>query len=165
MHIVKSTKEDIFGFSKISKKYAIADIKPYIGEFIYFSASNSSHGPRIKFYGGSSETTRTEDCPALAFDNQGNCTIELADWMNRKNCPNAYDHAYMQRLEQFVQMNLPILLLVWYRHVDEGTAIAYYYGTCSLAELISDIDYAIPNAIITREQLHQYCQEHQLYRF
>ena len=53
--------EDIFSMSKIVDKYAIPDISDDIGKFIYFSPSNSSHGPRIKFYGGSIETSSTKD--------------------------------------------------------------------------------------------------------
>ena len=135
-------QEEIFAMSKISNKYAIPAIKDDIDSFIYFSEFNSSHGPRIKFYGGTKETSSTKDSPTLAFDNEGNCQLELADWMDRDNCPNAFDSKYIAKMKYFVKSNLPILLLVWFKHIDEADALAYFHGQINFHELIdlADID-------------------------
>ena len=156
--------EDIFAMSKIVKKYAISDIVNDIGQYIYFSESNSSHGPRIKFYGGTKETSSTKDAPALAFDENGNCTLILQDWMNKKNCPNAFDDNYLDGITSFISRYKSILLLVWFKHLDEGDALAYFHGQINLEELIDDIDYHLKD-ILSLTELDQYCLDNHLYVF
>ena len=160
-----STSEDIFAMSKVVKKYAISEITPYIGDFIYFSASNSTHGPRIKFCGGTTATKDTKNCPSMTFDANGNCDVKLANWMNKSNCPNAFDANYVANLKQFIQNNLAILLLVWFKHLDEGTVLAYFYGSIPFSEVISDIEYEIPSNIQTADELYKYCIKNDLYKF
>lgn len=157
--------EDIFAMSKIVDKYAIPSISKEIGKFVYFSPSNSSHGPRIKFYGGSKETSSTMDAPTLAYTTEGQCTLELADWMNRKNCPNAFDQDYLSNLESFVQHNKAILLLVWFKHLDEADALAYFHGQISFTDLLSNIDFVVPSNIMSIDGLDQYCINNNLYSF
>lgn len=161
---IRST-EDIFAMSKILEKYAIDSIASDVGKFIYFSESNSSHSPRIKFYGGSVETSSTRNAPSLAFDSEGECVLELADWMNKQNCPNAYDAEYLAHLENFVKNNKSILLLVWFRHLDEGDALAYFHGQISFLELLDDIDVDIDEPIANATELDKFCKLHQLYAF
>ena len=157
--------EDIFAMSKIVDKYAIDDVAANLKRFIYFSECNASHGPRIKFYGGSKETSSTKDAPTLAYDVSGNCTVELADLMDKKNCPNAFDDAYLTKLEWFINKYKPILLLVWFKHLDEADALAYFHGQISLDELIDDVDYRIPQNIRDLLQLDSYCRANDLYIF
>ena len=164
-YIKSDNQEYIFAMSKIVKKYAIADIAEDIGDFIYFSECNSTHGPRIKFYGGTKETSSTKNSPSLKFDSEGNCEIELEPWMNRKNCPNAYDKAYVGKLINFLQSYISILLLVWFKHLDEADALAYFHGQISLESLFDDIDYEVPESINTLEKLDAYCVTNNLYRF
>lgn len=157
-------QEDIFAMSKILKKYAIPEISDDIGNFIYFSESNSLHSPRIKFYGGSVETASTQNAPSLAFNNSGECELELANWMNKKNCPNAFDDEYLAHLENFVRNNLPILLLVWFHHLDEGDALAYFHGQITLQDLLNDIDVDI-SEIHSLNELDKFCRSNNLYKF
>lgn len=59
--------------------------------FIYFSQAQSGHGPRIKFDGGTSETHDSDKAPTMSFDLYGSKDIILQPWMNKKNCPNAFN--------------------------------------------------------------------------
>ena len=140
-----------------------------IGEFIYFSPCNSSHGPRIKFYGGTADSSTTKTAPSMKFDNNGNTTLELADWMTKKNCPNAFDKHYIENVSKFVKMTYPVLLLVWFNRLDEAEALDYFEGRESLNELLTfvnfgNIDIDI-NTIETMSDLDDICQEYNLYNF
>lgn len=162
--LIKSS-EEIFAMSKIVDKYAIPSISSDIGKFVYFSESNSSHGPRIKFYGGTKETSSTKDAPTLAYDINGYCTLELADWMNKKNCPNAFDTRYLARLEYFINANKPILLLVWFKHLDEADALAYFHGQITFEDLLENIEFDIPEKVESLPELDDYCLSNKLYTF
>lgn len=165
MKVLIRATEDIFCMSKLTKKYAMPDIVDLIGQFVYFSECNSTHGPRIKFYGGSKETATTKNAPSLAFDVNGNCVLELADWMNKKNCPNAYDDEYITKLATFVKQYLPILLLVWFGHLDEADALQYFQGNIPISELIADIEYDIPDKVTNLVVLDHICRENNYYQF
>jgi len=158
-------QEEVFAMSKILDKYAIPSVKNDLTKFIYFSESNSSHGPRIKFYGGTKETSSAKDAPTLAFDIDGQCSLELADWMNKKNCPNAFDSNCLNKLHHFVETNLCILLLVWFRHLDEADALAYFHGQIGLNDLTSDIEPEINQEIFNLVELDDYCINNNLYSF
>ena len=158
------TSEDIFAMSKIVNKYAIKDIINDIGEFVYFSPCLASHGPRIKFYGGTKETSSTKDSPTLAYDLDGNCEVEIADWMNKKNCPNAFDSKYVAKLERFVKKYKAILLLVWFNHLDESDALAYFHNQISFEELLNDCEFDLPEVADVSE-LDEYCKKANLYQF
>jgi len=157
--------ESIFAMSKIVKKYAISDIVQEIGEFVYFSECNSSHGPRIKFYGGTKETSTTEKAPTLEFDSDGNCTVRLADWMDKKNCPNGYDKKYISNLDKFVKTNISILLLVWFYHLDEADALAYFHGQITFEDLLDSVKYDLPSTVNSLSELDTFCRQHDLYKF
>lgn len=162
---IRAYTEDVFCMSKITKEFAIPEIAPLIGEYVYFSESNSSHGPRIKFYGGTKQTSKTKDAPTLKFDNWGNCELELAPWMNRQNCPNAFDYKLLSKLEKFVVNYLPILLLVWFEHLDEAVALEYFHGNIALVRVLNSIDYELPVSIVSLQELDAYCRQHNLYKF
>lgn len=164
-YIRATGQESIFAMSKIVKKYAISEIADDIGDFIYFSECNSTHGPRIKFYGGTKDTSTTQTSPSLKFDIEGNCEIELEPWMNKKNCPNAYDKAYISKITNFLHSYISILLLVWFKHLDEADALAYFHGQISLDELFNCVEYDIPESINSLPKLNTYCSVNDLYRF
>lgn len=157
--------EDIFAMSKIVRKYANSTIRENIIDYVYFSECNSSHGPRIKFNGGTEETANTKNAPSLAFTNKGDCTLEIANWMNKKNCPNAFDNEYVESLERFVKSQRPILLLVWYKHLDEADALAYFHGQIDFNDLVDSILYDVDANIASIEALDNYCIAHELYEF
>lgn len=159
--LIKSCNEDIFCMSKIVRKHSITDV----GEFIYFSECNSSHGPRIKFYGGTKETSTTKDSPTVEFTSSGDCTLLLADWMNKKNCPNAFDRDYMSVVYKFIETYLPILLLVWFHHLDEAEALEYFHGHIDFVSLIDSIDYDIPEGVDTLDKLDTICRKNNWYKF
>lgn len=151
--------------SKIVDKYAITPVSKDIGKFIYFSECNASHGPRIKFYGGTKDTSSTRKSPTLKYTKSGNCSVELADWMNKDNCPNAFDAAYIQKLSNFIANYKSILLLVWFKRLDEGDALAYFHGQIPFRELISDIEYDVPDTVKSAKQLDEFCLKNKLYSF
>lgn len=159
------SSEDIFVMSKILDKYAIPEVAKMLGKYIYFSESNSSHGPRVKFYGGTKESSSTQNAPTLAFDIDGNCTLELADWMNKKNCPNAFNKKYLANLEKFIKTYKSILLLVWFKHLDEGDALAYFHGQISFRELLNECEFNIPEEINSLAELDNYCIASSSYKF
>ena len=140
-----------------------------IGEFIYFSPCNSSHGPRIKFYGGTKETSETRTAPSMKFDVNGNTEVEVFDWMNKKNCPNAFDKTYVENVTNFVKMTYPILLLVWFKRLDEAEALDYFQGRETLQELLDFIDFdnndINKTQIKTVTELDNVCKQFDLYNF
>lgn len=140
-----------------------------IGEFIYFSPCNSSHGPRIKFYGGTKETAETKTAPTMRFDTNGNTELEIMKWMTKKNCPNAYDDKYVNKVGNFVKMTYPILLLVWFKHLDEAEALDYFQGRETLEELLEYIDFkgyeVDVEKIKTINDLDKICKKFNLYEF
>ena len=162
---IRSDTEDIFCMSKLTKEYAIPEIANLIGDYVYFSENNSSHGPRIKFYGGTKQTSKTKDAPTLKFTKDGDCELELAPWMDKQNCPNAFNNRLLSNLEKFVNQYLAILLLVWFEHLDEAAALEYFHGHISFEQLITAISYEIPSAVVTLEDLDSYCRANDLYKF
>lgn len=157
-------KDDIFAMSKIKKEYSRSDITNLIPEFIYFSEIRAGHGPRIKFYGGTKQTKNKEDLPSIRFEPYSDVTeVETLPWMNKKNCPNAYDPDVLNKLREFIQYVKPVLLLVWYRQVDEADALEYFHNHLSLQDMLEKNDsYLEP---CTLEYLDSYCRDHNLYSF
>ena len=166
--MIKIVNEDIFyEMSKLTQKYADEELCGDFGEFIYFSPCLDSHGPRVKFYGGTKETSTIRNAPTLAFTNNGETTIELAAWMNKKNCPNAFDNNYIQKISDFIQKFLPILLLVWYGKLDESDALKYFEGDLSLENLllcVTDTDKDITK-YKELKSLHDFCINNNIYKF
>lgn len=138
-----------------------------IGKYIYFSHCNSSHGPRIKFYGGTKDTADTTNAPTMKFDKDGNSEVELADWMNKKNCPNAYDKKYTAKVANFIKMTYPILLLVWFNKIIDAEALLYFQGIISFRELLegAEIESLDINSIETMDELDDFCKKYNLYNF
>ena len=162
------TEEYIFEMAKLTKKYASTQFGDF-GEFIYFSHKNSTHGPRIKFYGGTKETSKTHNAPTISFDINGNTKLEDLGSLNKKNCPNAFDKEYLSKVNKFIRRTLPILLLVWFDKLDEADALEYFKGNLTLEEIISciyDVDDNVIEDLKTSEtlkDLHNKCLNYNLY--
>lgn len=169
--LIYEDQQPLFEMSKLIKDYADESICGDFGKFIYFSPSLDSHGPRVKFYGGTKETSTTKNAPSLAFTNTGETEIRLANWMDKKNCPNAFDKDYVKKVEEFVKRLLPILLLVWYGKLDEGHALKFFEGSLTLKKLLSYVeDLEEENLEMIRnaknlKQLHNLCLNKELYKF
>ena len=158
--------EFIFCMSKLSSKYADEDITGVIHGYIYFSESNDSHGPRIKFYGGTKESASTKDAPSMKFGINTDPELVLHHWMNKKNTPYAYDDKIINDVREFIVQHRPLLLLVWFKHLDEADLLQYFYGRITWSELLGDIDTDNDvSDIVTMSQLDQFCKENNLYQF
>lgn len=164
--------EDVFyEMAKLTADYADESLCGDFSDFIYFSPSLDAHGPRVKFYGGTKETSTTRNAPTLAFTNNGETSLRLADWMNKKNCPNAFNDEYVKKIDTFINKFLPILLLVWYNKLDEAHALKFFEGQLSRNDLLkkcSDVDKNIINDMCnssSMKKVHKICVENNLYAF
>lgn len=161
--------EDSFCMDKIMERLADPSITGVIHNYIYFSPVNGGHGPRIKFYGGTKETSTTQKSPAFGFDKTGPTEVKLMPWMNAKNCPNAFDEAFLDDIRTFIGSHLAILELVWHNHLDEGIALAYFHGQLSFQDLLNEIDYAEKYEAIdtlkSEDELNEFCKQNDLYKF
>ena len=156
-------KEDVFGMSMVRAKHVREDVKQYIPVFVYVSHSDRGHGPRLKFNGGTSETNKSRTAPTLAFDNNGNCKFITQSWMDKKNCPNAFDRTVVSNLSKFVNAVLPLLLLMWYERIDEAAVVEYLVQVESFEDVVSEI--GAPPEVTTMKELDKYCRENNLYSF
>lgn len=158
--------QDVFAMAKISQKYADVSRVGKIDHYIYFSPMNSSHGPRIKFYGGTRETGRTQTSPAYGMSQNGPTKVYLKSWMNKDNCPNAFDENYLNNIRNFISSNLAILLLVWYEKLDQSDALHYFEGNISWQSLLESIE--VDSYIILKcknnQDLNNFCIQNNLYK-
>lgn len=164
-------EDTILEMSKLTADYADESLCGDFGEFIYFSSCLDSREPRIKFYGGAKETSTLRNAPSLAFTNTGKTIIEIVPWMNKKNCPNAFNEKYVAKIHNFVQRTLPILLLVWYEKLDEALALEFFNGNVkfkklleSLYDLGADVESAVKSSKSLKD-LHKICLENNVYKF
>ena len=164
-------EDTILEMAKLIPDYADESLCGDFGDFIYFSPSLDAHGPRVKFYGGTKETSTTRTAPSLAFTNDGKTEVKIAQWMNKKNCPNAFNDEYVRKVSRFVNKLLPILLLVWYDKLDEARALKYFEGSLTLNKLMTylcDVDLDIKDHCIETNdlrKLHKYCLANNIYKF
>lgn len=163
--------DTLLEMTKLTSKRADESLCGEFDEYIYFSQCLDGHGPRVKFYGGTKETEKTTRAPSLAFTNEGKTELILQKWMNRKNCPNAFDKEYVAKIENFIKRTLPILLLVWYDKLDDSEALLFFQGTITLEELLDGV-YDIDDKYLEQiksmenlEDLHNYCLNNKLYKF
>ena len=161
---------DVFGMTTLSAKYADVSRVGIIDKFIYFSQAVHSSGPRIKFYGGTKETEKTRNAPSYTFTSEGPGNVILQPWMNKKNCPNAYDEKYLEAIEYTINKMLPLLLLVWYDKLDDSDVLKYAYGEIDLKDVLYYIDcekeiYEVVQGCDSLDQLHQICLKYNLYSF
>lgn len=132
--------DDIFAMSKLTAKNASKDLfSNKIPTFIYFSEVQAGHGPRIKFYGGSKETSDSRKCPSYTFTQDGAGEVILQDWHDKKNCPYGYDDTILSGIEYIINKNLPIFLLVWFRRLDDDDAVLYFTGHATFENTIHKV--------------------------
>lgn len=165
------THDDIFCMSKLTAKKADISITGKIYGFIYFSEALAGHGPRIKFAGGTVETNTTQTSPSLLISQNGAEELELQPWMNKKNCPNAFNDKIVTAVFEFADKFVSLLLLTWFRKLDESETLDYFYGREPLSELLENIEnvsddvYEEIQCCETLMDLHQFCLKNKLYRF
>lgn len=138
--------------------------------FIYFSQAQSGHGPRIKFDGGTSESDTTQTAPTITFNKDYKFEIKLAKGMNKKNCPNAFNKQIINTLISFIKKFLPILLLTWYEHLDDGYVEMFFRGVKTYGDLLCSarISLNIKDEFVrcsTLEKLDDFCRKNDLYNF
>lgn len=155
--------EDVFGMSKIYNDRCLNSVKGTIPEFVWVSSQYASHGPRLKFNGGTAESNKKHNSPTMKFDCDGNCQVVYTKAMNRKNCPNAYDSKVIDQLTAFVHTMLPVLLLMWFERVREDICEDYIRGYLPLSEITQQLN--CPAYVTTLSQLDTYCRENDLYTF
>lgn len=163
--------DDIFAMSKLTAKKADKNITGKIYGFIYFSEALAGHGPRIKFDGGTSETNTSQTAPTLILSKNGAEEIELQNWMNKKNCPNAFDNRVLNAVTDFANKFISLLLLTWFRKIDESETLDYFQGRESLSELLKTVDnvsdeiYEEIQLCETLDELNEVCLNNKLYKF
>lgn len=139
--------------------------------FIYFSSCQDSHGPRIKFYGGNKETSTTQKSPTYTFSINGAEKVVLQSWMNKKNCPNAFNKNTLKQIHDFINATLPILLLVWFYKLDEARALYYFQGHYDLKTIlnyIDELDEITKQELLKAknlDELHDMCKRYSVYTF
>ena len=160
----------IYELAKIRDKDADKKFGDF-GDFIYYSPKIHPAGSRVKFPGGTKESNTSKNAPTMKYDINDKCAVELANWMNSKNCPNAFNDEYTDKVARFVQNNLPILLLVWSYKLDENDAFHYFCGNMNLSELMDccfDIPPNIQEQLVNAEnedEIHQICKDNNIYVF
>lgn len=163
--------DTLLEMSHLSAKRADKNRCGEFDTFIYFSQCLDSHGPRIKFYGGSKETQTTRTAPTYTFDKDGPGEVILQSWMNKKSCPNAFDKKCLEQISNFIKKTLPILLLVWFYKLNEDDALAYFQGYDSFEDLLNNINE--PDKETKQElfkskdlnDLHDKCKRYSVYNF
>lgn len=166
--VIISSVDDIFAMAKIVESKADISRTGEIHDFIYFSECTSSHGPRIKFYGGTSATSTTKTAPSMSFGVNEQPKVILQSWMNKRNCPRAYDKSIIRDLKDFIEKTKPILLLVWFKRIEETDAQDYFHGYIGWDELLSGAclgNRIEPDTIKSLKELNDVCMKYNLYRF
>lgn len=157
--------------AKLTPKRADKDVCGDIPIYIYFSPCLDAHGPRVKFYGGTKETESTRNAPSYTFGVNGSIELKLQSWMNKKNCPNAFDENILEKVSEFINKTLSILLLVWFGKLDEDDGLAFFQGHDSFEEMlqcIKEFDEEVKQELITSKDLndlHDKCKKLNVYIF
>lgn len=161
---------EIFEMVKLTDELANKAITGVIPGFIYFSPVLDGHGPRIKFYGGTKETGSTKKAPSYTFGVEGPLVLKKQPWMNKSNCPNAYDDKCLEQVRKFIENHLALLLLTWFERLDEALVLSYFEGHYKFADLISRIDATVEQKekimqCGSEKELYVVCKELDLYDF
>lgn len=151
--------DEVLGMSKLLQRKASDEVKHLIPEFIYFSPILAGHGPRIKFYGGTKETSTTDKSPTYTVTQNGAGELILQSWMNK---------TVLDNVERFINLVYPGLLLVWFQHLDESDLLDYLQGRDSWDSMLSNIicDDPAKQKILQCENwsdLDIVCKEYNLY--
>lgn len=131
--------------------------------------TDSDVGICVRFHGGTPFSGNLDHAPVMHFDLYGDCKFDLAMWMNKQNCPNLYDEEHINQITAFIQMNLPIMYLVYDRYLDKEDALAYFEGKIEYEALLSSV-YRIEEELYAglltcqnNAQLHMFCVQHRIY--
>lgn len=160
--------QNLFEMAKLIPKRADETICGKLDVYIYFSKAKGGRCPRIKFDGGVIETHDSDKAPTMSFDLYGSKDIILQPWMNKKNCPNAFNKKIEATVRQFIDNTLPILLLTWFGRLDEDDSLAFLQGHDTWNEMIDNIDKSnfIKNKLKQINNLltlNRLCREYALY--
>ena len=165
-------KEDLLlEMAKLLPDQADKNITGDLDVYIYFSVCQDAHGPRIKFDGGTKETSNTHKAPSYTFSVDGPGNVLLQNWMNKKNTPNAFNKNILNNVSNFINTTLPILLLTWFEKLDEGYALWYLQGILKFEDMLKRIilnDEILENEILKvkdLKELHDFCKRSNLYTF
>lgn len=123
---------------------------------------------RIKFYGGNSKSKNTKDSTIYVFQYRwGNQELVKSHSLNSKDYPYAFDNSVVSDVKNFIKRNRPLLLLVWFRRLDEADLLEYFCGRLSFEDLLRCID--CPDGEIqecdSMKSLHETCKLLGLYKF
>lgn len=174
LQLMHKYEDDTYAILEMSKLVPHKANKNNCGNldvFVYFSPCLDSHGPRVKFFGGTKETNSTRNSPSLTFGINGAEKVLLQKWMNKKNCPNAFDETIINNVKQFVNKTLPILLLVWFEKLDESDALDYFQGIYTFDKLLTCIVDTTDEVKIellkskNLDELHDACKRFCMYSF
>lgn len=174
LQMMYGTEDDTYAILEMSKLLPHKANKNNCGDlnvFVYFSSCLDSHGPRVKFFGGSKETNSTRNSPTLTFGLNGAEKVLTRSWMNKKNCPYAYNEKIINNVKQFVNKTLPILLLVWFEKLDESDALDYFQGSYDFNKLLSfinELDDLTKQELLKSKDLndlHDKCKRYNVYTF
>lgn len=170
--IVRAIQEPIFSMSKLRSDFASVDRTGEIPEFIYFSEVMVGHRPCVKFYGGTKETQNAANCPSMLMSKEhGAGDVEILSWHTKKNSPNAWNPKVTDRVAEFVDRNLPLLLLAWFRKLDESYLLQYFEGTWpwhDTLNYVTDVSDDVKRRVVKSKSvmdLHQICLMNNLYEF
>ena len=135
-----SEVDNIFGMTMIRSENMDKSRTGGIDINVYVSDMQASHGPRLKFDGGSKETRRGRNAPSYPFNSKGlGDGAILEPWMNKKNCPNAFNKDVLESIREFIDRLLPLLLLNWYGFVDPDICEKYITGNVNLKSVLSNL--------------------------
>lgn len=168
--LIHEPYDELIEMARIDAKYANKSITGPIPGFIYFSHCNGHHGPRVKFYGGTNETKYTENAPSYEFGIDGPKDVFLPDWLNKDNCPNAFDKKCLKEVRDFISNHLALLLLTWFGVLGEFDLEQYFLGRINLNELLEmlEVDSEVKSKVLmcnTEKELYNVCKKLDLYKF
>ena len=171
MHEVEENENlrELYEMAKLVPKYANKENTNNLNVTIFFSQSLGSHGPRIKFDGGNDKEKDTRKMPTYTFGINGAKELILQDWMNKKNTPNAFDKDVLNNVINFINATLSLLLLTWFRKLDEATTLNYFQGFILFNDILKEIE--VNDEILEKEilkvknlkELHDFCKRANLY--
>lgn len=148
-------------------------VNPEIGEIpfdIYISDKlPGKERPLIKFDGGTEKTQGQKTMPSMFVTSTGSGAIELQMFMNKENCPNAYDKDKIAVLDRFLEKYHTILMLVWYKKLEKAEAIRFFKGAESLNQVIqniTDVDETVKDLlqnVTTLQEVADIMMKHRVY--
>lgn len=153
-------KEDILCMSDVRGiKVKVESKLPFS---FYYSARNSSHGPRVKI---------TSDPTKIRLDRMG--SLELTgdwDYISTKG-NDEFSSKELKEIRAFFRKYLILFLLVWDKLTSNEPSLGdYLEGDITLAEFIQDLDFYDDykddlDQIENVEELEEFCRKYKLVNF